>query len=152
MNKDFQACNWFWDPIELELLAPVQWDSGERGRNWQRSGIKFKIIDGIWYFEQGFKWNGATGVPDGPESIDGPPVISSSGKVPITWFATMIHDAGCTGTYYEDFPYRRSEIDMFFQNLLIKINFKESKLYFIGVRFFGFFIGIWDKIRRHFDK
>jgi len=86
---------------ELTLDVDLVWDSGIRGMNFTApDGSGFKIVDGVWYIPKGTKWDGTTGVPDGPEDPNKP-------GFPITWKASLIHDMGTKYWRYKCFPYKR---------------------------------------------
>lgn len=125
--------NWFWDPIVLILDEDIAWDSGKRGVNFTSTDGFLKIIDGIWWIKKGYKWNGCTGVDDGPPD-------PNKKNYPITWKASLIHDLGCGYSDDPSFPYKRREIDNYFRILLEEINFKFSDLYWHGVVFFSKYI------------
>lgn len=150
-EKEEPMRGWFWKPIELELTEDVTWDSGKRGVNWKSSDSKLVIVDGFWKMVKGYVWDGATGVPDGPNlpPEEKVPVKSSTGKVPITWIASLIHDIGYEYMDESGFPYTREEIDKFLYVLLKKCDFKYPRLYWRGVRIIG---GAWHWIRGIFIK
>ena len=130
--------NWFWAPITLTLTQSITWDSGKRNVNWESDDGYLIILNGRWNIKYGFNWNGASGVPDGSTIDDySIPVLSSTTKVPITWLASLIHDASYTYMDDANFPYTRKELDIYFRQLLKDCGFKYSNLYWWGVRKLG---------------
>jgi hypothetical protein len=122
----------------------VVWDSGIRGIDWESDEFPWLIIDdGHWFISCGVCWDGATGVPDGPED-------PNKKGFPISWLATLIHDIGYLMLQAdEDFPYSRKQIDLFFKQLLKEARFKLYNLYYFGVRVFG---GLWSRLSVWFNK
>jgi len=106
---------------------------------WLRVGIT-----GIVTIAEDYSWDGASpkvwalgrwiGTPDG--SID------ERTGLPRTYYATLVHDA----LYQFALPngiYTRKEIDEIFLKMLVEADFKQAKLYYRAVRWFG---GIYHKI------
>jgi len=126
--------NWVWDPLKLTLTSDVIYVTEKKNVSWFSGDLL--IADGVWTVIKNFTWNGTTAVPDGPNLSDAShvPVQSSTGKVPITWKASLIHDIGIKYVMYPNFPYTRAEVDWMFKLLLDECNFKYAWLYYIGVR------------------
>ena len=139
----FTVKNWVWDDAKYELTEDLYWDSGKKDANYESPDGYLIIKDGIWRIKKGFKWNGTSGVPDGPaiEDTEVVPVKSLSGHpIPKTWRASLVHDCGCTYVYLKGFPYKRKDLDKFFYEELKKIDFSKAELYYYGVRLFSTFL------------
>ena len=140
----FKIKNWAWDEAQYELTDDYEYETDKHEASYTSPGGWLEISAGEWMIKKGFKWNGTTAVPDGPNHPDpnSIPVMSlSKHPIPLTWEASLVHDVGCKYIYEEGFPYTRKEVDQIFYALLKKINFKYAKLYYIGVRLFGIIFG-----------
>ena len=125
--------------LDEDLAIPindesVNWDSGYQ--SW------FFISEGVWYIQAGTMWDGATAVPDGKEDPDKP-------GYPILWLASLIHDLGYMGLDDDSFPLSRNEIDRLFRRFMKQSNFKYRKIYYFGVRYFGY---IWNTVSMWYRK
>ena len=112
--------NFFWQkPRILILKKDFIWDSDEKKIIYFQSKDDYLIIkNNLWFFKKGFQWDGVTNFWCGPEDIN------NSGY-PITWMATLIHDAGCK-YWNEDkyFPCSRFKADWLFFKLLRNLDNK----------------------------
>lgn len=88
--------------------------------------------NGVLWIKSGYAWDGCSIVPDGPRGSDG---------LPITWKASLIHDA-----LYQyaigNGTYTRAQADAFFREALHDCGFAFRGLYYVGVRLFG---GLYHK-------
>lgn len=103
--------------------------------------------EGYIKVKEGFKWNGCSpkfvildiliGTPEGRP-------ISSTNLYPITYYASMIHDA----LYRSNAPITRKQADICFYENLKDYNFKLAKLYYLAVRMFGW--RTWQKRNKYY--
>lgn len=61
---------------------------------------------------------------------------------PITWYASLIHDA-CY-QFKKEIPLTRKEVDVLFLNEMIKQDFKLKYVYYYTVRLLGGIMGKWN--------
>lgn len=88
----------------------------KKGYAWDGCSPKFSILDLFW-----------VGTPDG----------ALKEEKPITYYASLVHDAlGQFGDYIE-MPFNRQQRDLIFKEMLEQNNFKLSWLYYQAVVFFG---------------
>lgn len=95
----------------------------ERGREWLR------IVRGTIFVRAGYSWDGCSSAPDGATD-------PTTGK-PITYYASCVHDALYQFIKTRDFPYTRAQCDGIFYRLLREAGFPFARLYWLGVRLFG---------------
>jgi hypothetical protein len=110
-------------------------DIGIRGYEFQNEWIQINTI-GYLTIKEGYAWDGCTpkicvfgrviGTPDGR--------IGEDGK-PITWKASLVHDALYQFIELHKIP--RKEIDALFLENLRSVDFKFARLYYAAVRMFG---------------
>ena len=153
----FNKKGWVWSPEKLRLIREVEWVCPiSINGTWVAKDGYLQISDNTWTFKNGYQWNGATGVPSGqPDTTVDLPVISLTDKpVPKLWFATLIHDAGCSATDDPTFPFKRYMVDIFFYGESKVANFEWSLLYYYGVRIFGtplnYLTRMWYRIKKSF--
>lgn len=125
---------------------------------WIKTNLKIDAFEGDWIIidesgkitvkgslGNGYAWDGCTpkanfldiiwGTPDGKLDYDT--------EKPITYYASMIHDA-----IYENrkkIGVSRREADIIFKLILKDASFKLWWLYYFGVRMGGVFFGSWNK-------
>jgi hypothetical protein len=90
----------------------------KKGYAWDGCSPKLSIFDLFWL-----------GTPDGG---------LKEGK-PITYYASLVHDA--LGQFCEenDIPFNRSQRDLIFKEMLEQKDFKLASIYYLAIRIFGSF-------------
>lgn len=94
---------------DITVIADYAWDG---------CSPKIKVMDWVYL-----------GTPDG--TMDW-----ATGK-PVTWEASMIHDALYQFRQHADMPFTRRDMDEIFRDILRQKGFSLSTIYFWGVRLFG---------------
>lgn len=117
---------------------------GPSNKTWKSPNYYwFYIKNGVWYVQENTMWDGATLAYDGPKDKQNP-------NYPLLWLATLIHDLGYMALNDRiEFPYSRKDIDKIFRELMIKVDFKYSNLYYKAVRWFG---GIFNLMGEYIRK
>ena len=111
-NEDLEfrdECHSLWLEIKEDGTITVK-----EGYAWDGCSPKFNILDLFW-----------VGTPDG--AID-------EGK-PITYYASLVHDALGQFRKEEEMPFNRKQRDFIFAEMLEGFTFQ--KLYYMAVRIFG---------------
>ena len=115
------------------------------GRQFRSQWLEIQSDGTIIIFKNkhGYSWDGCSpkvvvldlllGTPDG--------AILENTKLPVTWFASLVHDA--IYQYKDRVPFTRAEADRLFYFMLKENNFKLARLYYFGVRAGGWLYGKW---------
>jgi len=107
-----------WITIYLNGCIIVHGSRGA-GYSWDGCSPKFKLFGKI------------LGTPDG----------KSLGDYPVTYYASMLHDV-----LYQNkskLPFSRLQVDLVFKDMLEKVGFEYTNVYYFFVRKFGGLYGSW---------
>jgi len=94
---------------------------------------------GLLVISAGYSWDGCSKSPDGPRGYDG---------LPVTWRASLIHDA-LYQFCIDNGVYTRAQADQFFKEALQEAGFAFWPVYYAAVRLFG---GVFHAMGREADQ
>ena len=114
-------------PWRFTLLRPQMFALGDSpsrpfANDWIMVGR-----NGVITIAQGYAWDGCSVVPDGRRGSDG---------LPVTWRASLIHDA-LYQFCIDNGVYTRQQADAAFRERLRMDGFALAGVYYAGVRLFG---------------
>lgn len=128
------------EPLFGSWQTPELHFCDEWGKYWLSIHVYGRIT-----VRQDYAWDGCSpkfrlfgkvvGIPDG--------AINPRTGYPLTYHASLIHDALYQFLDHPRFPYTRAQVDTIFHQMLIKARFPHAGIYYAAVKYLG---GIYTRI------